>query len=67
MDRFEGRVKNDERIFIQIYIPVWIDLKRRGRHNWQQVYNIYIPVWIDLKASPAILYPTNYKFTFQYG
>ena len=51
MDRFEAtNCKQLIRDDIQIYIPVWIDLKTTNRHHYPVRFRIYIPVWIDLKA-----------------
>ena len=50
MDRFEGYIKQLIRDDIQIYIPVWIDLKFLYSMIFGESNDIYIPVWIDLKS-----------------
>ena len=49
MDRFEEYNCSALQNEIDIYIPVWIDLKRMKIRVTRAFNDIYIPVWIDLK------------------
>ena len=50
MDRFEVDSWRSYSIISEIYIPVWIDLKKDYAKSFYLSKSIYIPVWIDLKA-----------------
>ena len=51
MDRFEEWDIKRFNNLVKIYIPVWIDLKKKRDETNLKFKKIYIPVWIDLKLS----------------